>query len=122
VIVHINPLERKELPRSATEILNRINEISFNSSLMREMRAINFVTQLIDDGKVSGDNLRRLFIHSISADEVMVKLSVSSKLNADWEFLLHLHEAGHSYAAEWIARSYDRLGRESTTDISRQYL
>ncbi len=50
VIIHINPIERPELPRSATEIMNRINEISFNSSLMREMRAISFVTKLIDDG------------------------------------------------------------------------
>jgi len=122
VIVHINPLERKELPRSATEILNRINEISFNSSLMREMRAINFVTKLIDDGKVDGDNLRRLFVHSISADEVMVKLGVSSKLNADWDFLLHLHEAGRTCADAWIAASYDRLGLESTADIRSQYL
>jgi NTE family protein len=122
VIVHINPLERKELPRSAAEILNRINEISFNSSLMREMRAINFVTKLIDDGKINGDDLRRPLVHSISADEVMVKLGVSSKLNADWDFLLHLHEAGRTYADSWIKANYDRLGRESTADIRRQYL
>jgi NTE family protein len=122
VIVHINPLERKELPRSATEILNRINEISFNSSLMREMRAIHFVTKLIDDGKINGDGLRRLRVHSISADEVMAKLGVSSKLNADWDFLLHLHEAGRARTEAWIAASFDRLGRESTTDIRQQYL
>jgi len=122
VSVHINPLERPELPRTASEILNRINEISFNSSLMREMRAINFVTKLIDDGKVNGDGLRRLLVHSIAADEVMVKLGVSSKMNADWEFLLHLHEAGRSYTEAWIAANFDRLGRESTTDIRAQYL
>src|SRR6266852_3803300 len=122
VIVHINPLERQELPRTASEILNRINEISFNSSLMREMRAINFVTKLIDDGKVVDNGLRRLLVHSISADEVMVKLGVSSKLNADWDFLLHLHAAGRTYADAWIAANYDRLGRESTADIRQQYL
>src|SRR5437016_13604883 len=70
VIVHINPLERPELPRTASEILNRINEISFNSSLMREMRAINFVTKLIDDGKVNGEGLRRLLVHSIDRKSV----------------------------------------------------
>jgi NTE family protein len=52
----------------------------------------------------------------------MVKLGVSSKLNADWDFLLHLHEAGRTYADAWIAASYDRLGRESTADIRQQYL
>ncbi len=122
VIVHINPLERAELPRSATEILNRINEISFNSSLMREMRAISFVTKLIDDGKVSDDGLRRLLVHSISADAVMAKLGVSSKLNADWDFLLHLREAGRAHTEAWLAANYDRLGEELTVDIREQYL
>jgi NTE family protein len=122
VIVHINPLERDELPRSAMEILNRINEISFNSSLMREMRAISFVTKLIDDGYINGNRLRRLLIHSISADEVMKKLGVSSKLNADWDFLLHLHEAGRSHADAWIEANFERLGVESTVDIRAQYL
>src|SRR5260221_185618 len=122
VIVHINPLERPELPRSATEILNRINELSFNSSLMREMRAINFATKLTDDGRGNVEGLRRLLVHSIAADEVMVKLGVSSKLNADWDFLVHLHAAGRSYTEAWIAANFDRLGRESTTDIRQQYL
>src|ERR1700686_4688984 len=102
-IVHNNPLSRKVVPHAAGYILNRINEISFNSSLMREMRAISFVTKLIDDGKVNDDGLRRLLIHSISADDVMAKLGVSSKLNADWDFLLHLRDAGRSYTEAWIA-------------------
>jgi NTE family protein len=122
VIVHINPLERAELPRSAIEILNRINEISFNSSLMREMRAISFVTKLIDDGKVTDSGLRRLFVHSISADDVMAKLDVSSKMNADWDFLLHLRDAGRAHTEAWIGANFDRLGRESTIDIREQYL
>src|SRR5262249_25116295 len=68
VVVHINPLERPELPRSATEILNRINEISFNSSLMREMRAIHFVTDLIDAGTIREHRLKKMLIHGISAE------------------------------------------------------
>ena len=122
VIVHINPMERTDLPTTATAILNRINEISFNSSLMREMRAISFVTKLIDDGLVIGNSLRRLYMHSISADKVMSKLGVSSKLNADWKFLLHLHDAGRTYAEAWIDGCFDRLGKESTVDIRVQYL
>ena len=122
VIVHINPLERDEVPRTATDILNRVNEISFNSSLMREMRAINFVTRLIDGGIVDGKHLSRLFIHSIFADHVMKKLGASSKLNADWSFLQHLHAAGRQAAAAWIESSFDRLGVASTIDIRAQYL
>jgi len=83
VIVHINPMERKELPRSASEILNRINEIGFNSSLMREMRAINFVTDLINGDMVKAGALKKMHIHSMSARDEMSKLTVASKLNAD---------------------------------------
>src|SRR5215813_10051680 len=67
VIVHINPLEREEVPRTAREILDRVNEISFNSSLMREMRAICFVTRVIEEHMVRGNHLKPLSIHSISA-------------------------------------------------------
>jgi NTE family protein len=122
VVVHINPLEREELPRTAMEILNRVNEISFNSSLMREMRVISFVTRLIDERMVKGNCLNRLYIHSIAADKVMKKLGVSSKLNAEWDFLLHLHAAGRQHADAWIEESFDRLGMESTVDIRTQYL
>ena len=122
VIVHINPLWREEVPRTAMEILDRVNEISFNSSLMREMRVISFLTKLIDEHMVKGNHLNRLYIHSIAADEVVRKLGVSSKLNADWSFLLHLHAAGRQYADAWIEESFDRLGIESTVDIRVQYL
>src|SRR6188472_1566296 len=69
VIVHINPLLRKELPYSAGDILNRINEISFNSSLMREMRAVSFITRLVRQNRIVGEDIRQLFIHSIADDE-----------------------------------------------------
>jgi NTE family protein len=122
VVVHINPLHRAEVPHSATEIMNRINEISFNSSLMREMRAIAFVTRLIENGSVSDPALKRMFIHAIAADEVMQKLSVTSKLNADWEFLTHLRDDGRAFARTWLDASFDRLGRESTIDVAQHYL
>ena len=94
VVVHINPTERRELPRTAQEIINRINEISFNSSLFREMRAIAFVTKLIDDGKITDGSLKRMLIHAIEADDVMERLGPASMLNADWDFLTHLRDTG----------------------------
>jgi NTE family protein len=122
LVVHINPLRRDQVPMSAGEIMNRINEISFNSSLMREMRAISFVTALIDDGKVEANGMKRMLIHAISAEEVMGGLGVMSKLNADWEFLAELKEFGRSHAEEWLARNYDALGERSTVDIAKAYL
>jgi NTE family protein len=122
VVVHINPLYRCTEPKSAQEILNRINEISFNSSLMREMRAIAFVTKLIDDDQVKADSLKRVLIHAVEADEFMRDLSVSSKLNPDWEFLTHLHDIGRDSADAWIKETFDRLNVESSIDITERYL
>ncbi|HEX2581599.1 MAG TPA: patatin-like phospholipase family protein [Dongiaceae bacterium] len=122
VIIHINPLYREEIPVTAGEIMNRINEISFNSSLMREMRAINFVTKLIDEKKLAENGMRRMHIHSISAEEVMRSHSVLSKLNADWDFLLDLFETGRTHADAWIEKNFTALGKESTVDIGGIYL
>ena len=122
MIVHINPMERRELPRTAPEILNRINEISFNSSLMREMRAINFVTDLIEGGRLKGDPLKKMHIHSVSAESAMAKLSVASKLNADWGFLCELRDIGRATVDTWLGEHFGSLGRESTVDIHATYL
>jgi len=70
--------------------MNRINEISFNSSLMREMREMRakaFVTKLIDDGKILDNSMKRMLIHGIDAADVMTELGSVDKLNADWDNL-----------------------------------
>jgi NTE family protein len=122
LIVHINPIERAEVPRSAMEILNRINEISFNSSLLREMRAIAFVTELIDKEMACSMNLKRIHVHGVSDDEAMKKLGVSSKLNADWGALVDLRDRGRMRADEWLEANYDQIGKRSTVDIRERYL
>ncbi|MFN3958811.1 MAG: patatin-like phospholipase family protein [Parvularculaceae bacterium] len=122
VVVHINPIMRSETPKTARDILNRINEISFNSSLMREMRAISFVTRLIDDGVIADGAMKRMLIHSIDDEDFMRKLGVSSKLNPDWEFLTHLRDVGRASAEAWLEENYDHLGARSTVDIAERYL
>ncbi len=122
VVVHINPMVRPEVPRTARDILNRVNEISFNSSLMREMRAIHFVTSLIDDGHVDAAGLKRMFIHAIAADEVMCGLGVQSKLDADAGFLRHLRDTGRRHAEAWLNSTWQALGKRSSIDIHAQYL
>jgi NTE family protein len=122
VIVHINPIERAKLPRTASEIMNRINEISFNSSLMREMRAVSFVTKLIDDGKLDDPQFARMLIHAIAADELMSNLGVASKMSTEWEFLTGLRDTGRACADKWIAQNFDQIGNSSTVDIGAMYL
>jgi len=120
LLVHLTPTERADLPTNSRAILNRMQEISFNSSLMREMRAVAFVTQMIDDGKLAGG--KRMFIHLIEAEDVIRDLSGSSKMNADWKFLTHLFDIGRERADKWLAVNYDRLGVETTVDLKARYL
>ena len=125
LIVHINPIHRHDIPKTAGAIRDRVNEISFNSSLMREMRMIAFVTQLIDDGWIKDefkDKMRRMYIHSVRADDVMRGLGIASKLNSDWDFLLHLKELGREKASQWLKENFDKVGRETSIDLKADYL
>ncbi|KJK22492.1 alpha/beta hydrolase [Burkholderiaceae bacterium 16] len=122
VIVHINPIERKGVPTTAAEILNRINEVSFNSSLIRELRAIAFVTTLIQDGKIDRADMKEMLIHSICSDKTMGELGVSSKLNADWGFLCFLRDKGRAEADAWLGRHYESIGQRSSMDIHKEFL
>ena len=122
VIVHINPINRNEIPKSAKDIMNRINEISFNSSLMREMRAIAFVSHLIEDGQLNDQKHRRMLIHSIQDDEYMTSLGVMSKMNSDWKFLKELREVGRNCAAKWLDEHLDEVGVRSSADINTSFL
>jgi NTE family protein len=122
VIVHINPIERIETPTTARDILNRINEISFNSSLMREMRAIAFVTKMIDDGTIDEGKMKRMLIHAIEGQDFMRELGVSSKMNADWEFLTHLRDVGRERAEQWLETNFDAVNQRTSVDLSAMYL
>ncbi len=122
VFVQINPIERAEVPKTAREILDRMNEISFNSSLMREMRAVAFVTRLIDQGLLDDARYKRVLVHMIDDEAEMQTLGFSSKLVADWSFLTHLRDRGRQAAARWLEQNFDRIGSESTLDIGGKFL
>ncbi|CAG2159085.1 patatin-like phospholipase family protein [Cupriavidus numazuensis] len=122
VIVHINPIVRKGVPKTTAEILNRINEVSFNSSLIRELRAISFVTTLIQEGKVDRADMKEMLIHAIRSDKTMAALGVSSKLNADWDFLCHLRDQGRNEAEHWLAQNYSAIGERCSVDLREEFL
>jgi NTE family protein len=122
VIVHINPIVRSGVPKTATEILNRINEISFNSSLMREMRAIAFVTRLIEQKKVKASEMKQMLIHSIRDDDAMTAHSVGSKLSPDWEFLCELRDSGSNVTRRWLKEHFVDIGERSTVDLEAEFL
>ena len=121
VVVNINPLERKETPREARDILNRINEISFNSSLLRELRAIQFAQRLIADGNVPEGALKKLRIHMIADDDLMTELGVASKLVPTTATISALFDAGQSAAETFLDRHGDCIGRSSSVSLPDLY-
>ncbi|MDJ0853921.1 MAG: patatin-like phospholipase family protein [Desulfobacterales bacterium] len=110
VIVQINPFSRSEIPRTAYEINNRLNEITFNASLKKELRAAAFLSEIIHHENLDRQAYRDGRLHLIQSEEEMRKLSVSSKLNAEWQFLQHLHDIGWRTADQWLAAHFDDLG------------
>jgi NTE family protein len=121
VIVQINPVVRPGTPRTAQDILNRVNEITFNSALLHELRAVDFVRRLLENGKLGPDEYRRMHIHIIEARKQMRPLDASSKLNAEWAFLRHLFGIGRAAAAHWLREHHDDLGQRSSVDIRQMF-
>jgi NTE family protein len=119
VIVHINPLEREDIPTTAPDIFDRMNEISFNSSLLSELRAIAFVARLVQSGAVDAEHYKQMRIHSIRDDKEMGRHGVSTKLSPEWTFLSHLREIGRAAAGRWLAEGAPLVGHESSIDVSR---
>lgn len=125
LIVHINPIERDTVPDTAAEIMNRINEISFNSSLISEIRAIAFVKKLLDNDMMRDEycgQFKNVLVHSISADEVMRDYGVASKFDSGWNFLTLLRDKGRKAMAAWLDENYDKIGYEDTVDLYGAYL
>lgn len=121
VVININPLEREQMPRTPQQIQNRINEISFNSSLLREMRAISFVKRLIDEGTIERGQMRRVNMHMIADDALMNDLSVATKLVPNGFVMGRLREAGAQAAETFLAEHFDRIGEEDSVDLPAMF-
>jgi NTE family protein len=122
LIIQLNPIVIPEVPKGMAAILDRVNTLSFNSSLMREMRTIHFVTQLIDRGDLPTDRYLRLRIHTIDSEVELSRLSASSKLNATPHFQKYLYDLGQRRAAEFLESHIDDIGVRSSTDLNKKFL
>jgi NTE family protein len=122
LLVQINPIERRSTPHSAEEIRNRLSEITFNANLLHELRAVEFVTRLIDEGKLSTRDYKRVRMHRIHGGSELNEFTASSRLNARWEFFKELKDIGRTAARRWLAANYQAVGLESTLDLRQAYL
>jgi NTE family protein len=116
ILVQINPRERPDKPRSSAEILNRLNEISFNSPLMKELRMIALLRQVADPGTGEGARWAQMRMHRIVTD-MLAEFGASSQLNAEWDFVSMLRAEGRRTASEFLETHAGDLGRRSTADL-----
>jgi NTE family protein len=122
LIVQLNPINIPEVPRDIRAIVDRMNTLAFNSSLMREMRMIRFVTDLIDKGDLPREKYLRCFIHSIDAEAELAALNASSKMNASMGFLRHLRALGAARTDAFLEAHFDAIGQRSSTDVVEKFL
>ncbi|MGB7316525.1 MAG: patatin-like phospholipase family protein [Planktotalea sp.] len=121
VIININPLERDEVPQTAQAIQNRINEISFNSSLLRELRAISFVQRLIGEGTIAAGAMKRVNVHMIADDVLMNELSVATKTVAIPSVLFALKSAGQAAAEQFLNAHRSDIGVRSSVNLQAMF-
>lgn len=121
IIVHVNPIERGEVPRTANQIQNRVNEISFNSSLLRELRNVHFVQRLLAEGRMKPGEMKNILVHSIRDDATMGELTVASKLTPEPRLFDHLKQAGRTAADTFLRTHWAGLGQTSSIDLRAMF-
>ncbi|MEM6748065.1 MAG: patatin-like phospholipase family protein [Pseudomonadota bacterium] len=125
LVVHINPMYRDDIPTTVPDIDNRLNEITFNAALLKEMRAITFVQKLLREGWLKDeykDQLSDIRYHSIRADEMLKDYPLPTKYNTDLNFLKELKAIGREAADTWLANNWDEVGGADTCDLRGQFL
>lgn len=116
VLVQINPFYREEVPTKARDIINRLNEITFNASLIKELRSISLLKDLIQGEGLEHEQYRDMRLHCIHGEDDLWPLEASSKLNAEWEYLCHLRDLGRARTDQWLVENKASLGERSTFD------
>jgi NTE family protein len=122
LLVRINPLVREGTPTTAMEIMDRVNEITFNAGLVGEMRAIEFVTRLLQEQRLEGRRYKALRLHMIGDDAALAEHGAASKMNTDPRFLEWLRQRGQQVAAGWLAAHRQDIGKRQTLDVAAAFL
>ncbi len=121
LVIQINPMRRLQRPDTATEIMDRMNELTFNASLLAQMRAIDKINRLLADGSLAPDRGKSIRLHRIDGGEALLAYAASTKLHSDPELIHALFELGRTAARRWITDHLDAVGVRSTVDVPRDY-
>jgi NTE family protein len=119
IIIGINPLVRNETPRHAREIINRVNEISFNSTFWLELTAIAVILEMVDEGLIDAARVPSIRFHGIDAGHILAALGASSKMNNSRAFIEYLFGLGSAAVDTWLAENRAAIGKRSTLDLKQ---
>jgi NTE family protein len=122
VLVQINPIERNSVPNVGAEIMDRMNELTFNASLLAQMRSIDFVNRMIARGHLDSERYRKVLLHRVDGGEALEAFPSASKASVDAAMIDKLHSLGRTCAQRWLKKHFDDLGEKTTIDIARDYL
>ena len=117
ILVQINPIERREIPYSAREIMNRLNEITFNAAMLQEFRAIDFVARLIDKGRLDGTHYMKVRMHLVEGGQALDAYPADTKMNADFAFFQKLFEIGRKAGESFLKDNFDSIGVRGTLEL-----
>jgi NTE family protein len=122
VLVQINPIERNSVPTAGPDIMERINELTFNASLLAQMRSIDFVNRMIERGHLDKERYRKVLLHRIDGGEALEAFPTASKSSVDAATIQKLHTLGRESAQHWLKKRFTDLGEKTTIDVARDYL
>lgn len=122
MLVQINPIKRDKLPTTAAEIMDRMNEITFNAGLLAEMRAIDFVKRLIAQGKLDALQYKDVLMHRIDGGELLEHYNAASKVSTNSPMIHALRDLGREATHKWLKQHIAQIGKQATLNIARDYL
>jgi NTE family protein len=101
-----------------------VQEISFNSSLLVELRAIEFVNRMIDEGRLPRGTApgayRKIKVHRIVLEGLGERMSSSSKLRNDYKSFELLRKLGQRAARRFLDAHYAQIGERSSIEVKSE--
>jgi len=120
ILVQINPIRRDKIPKTSPEIMDRLNEITFNSPLLQEFRAIDFVSRLIDAGRLDGTHYKKVLLHMVSGGAAVDRYGASAKLNPDYKMFEDLFQIGRAAGEAFLQEHFDSIGVRGTLNLTQE--
>ena len=118
LLVQINPIEHNGLPNTAADIMDRMNEVTFNAGLLAELRAIEFVKRLLEQGKLDPTRYKKVLLHRVDGGSVLQSHGAATKTRADMRFIRELFDLGRQQGQQWLEQHRRHIGVQQTLQIN----